>query len=63
MQSVESIGEAASNAVGAVVEKAQEVGQAAVERTGVVVAEMKTAVVNTAANLFDALKEGYYGKF
>jgi hypothetical protein len=49
MQNVESIGEAASNAVGAVVEKAQEVGQAAVETTGAVATEVKTLVVNTAA--------------
>ena len=49
MQSEQSIGEAASNAVGAVVEKAQEVGQAAVEKTGAVMAEVKTAVVNTAS--------------
>ena len=44
MQSEQSIGEAASNAVGAVVEKAQEVGQAAMEKTEAVVAEVKTAM-------------------
>ena len=47
MQSEQSIGEAASNAVGAVVEKAQEVGHAAAEKAGSMASDVRSAVVNT----------------